>query len=460
VRFKPYNHQLEGRDFIIDRDGVGALFYDMGLGKTLTALMIFSKLRYNCKMFVVCPNTIIEPAWCNDIRNFTDYRVWNMRKKEPSKWEIAVINYEAFISSRGKNLLHHIYTNRAFVVFDESSRLKNYKSKTVKLVLKHKREYDHVLIMSGTPAPNCETEYFAQMQVLNTGVFHHYYQIFLNEYFCMERNSQVTACGHRPGELMKFGWKIVLRKDKRDEFYDKIGRHSLFKKKEDCLDLPEKVCVVRNISFSSEERKIYAQMLNECIAYINHEAVVGDNVLKRLMKLRQITSGFAIDSEGKSVDLKPISSKQKELLNVLEELGNNQVIIWGNFRHEIEKINKILGDKSRILYGGTPSNERDSIVQGFKNGDYQYLIANPQTAGHGLTFTNCNYEIFYSMTYSYEYYEQARDRIHRIGQTNKCSYIHLLVERSIDFTMYNVVQRKGKKQDMIYQFFKDNKIKR
>ena len=114
--------------------------------------------------------------------------------------------------------------------------------------------------------------------------------------------------------------------------------------------------------------------------------------------------------------------------------------------------NDILTEESELspvsLYAET-KNKEDSINK-FKNNEARYLISHPRSGGHGLTFINCNTMIFFSLDYSYEAHSQARDRVHRIGQTNSCLYIYVIAKDSIDEELLKVLQKKQNLQDAIY----------
>ena len=87
------------------------------------------------------------------------------------------------------------------------------------------------------------------------------------------------------------------------------------------------------------------------------------------------------------------------------------------------------------------------------------LFTHPQLLGKGLTFTNCNYNIYYSLSFSYEDFKQSQDRIHRIGQTNKCTYIVLQMQNTIDEKIYSCLERKGNAVDELYLEMGLNKMK-
>ena len=90
------------------------------------------------------------------------------------------------------------------------------------------------------------------------------------------------------------------------------------------------------------------------------------------------------------------------------------------------------------------------IIRDFKDGRINLLFANPKMVGKGLTFTNCTYCVYYSLSYSYEDFKQSQDRIHRIGQGSKCTYIVLQAQDTIEERIYSCLQRKGNAVDELY----------
>ena len=121
---------------------------------------------------------------------------------------------------------------------------------------------------------------------------------------------------------------------------------------------------------------------------------------------------------------------------------------------EIRKLREALNPIGRVvtLYGGT--DDRNESINDFIAGHARFLIAHPASAAHGLTFVNCSTEIFFSLDFSWERYEQSRGRIHRAGQTKKCTYIHIIAHNTVDESILKVLKRKGQSQELIYELIK------
>lgn len=463
---KLFKHQQEAVNFAFQNAGNCALFHDPGCGKTRTSLEIFKQLKgvdTGLKLLVVCPLSLINAAWIADIMKFTTYSAAPFRELTNTVPDIVIINYESLIS---KNIYPKILTmirKYPFMcVLDESSRLKNNKSLTTKTLLTLAPLLRHRIVLSGTPMPNSELELWGQVRFVRPEAFDKSFYAFRNKYFHLSRNGETMAPlqGKMMNrmmmrEIMMKGWKYTITPFMREHIMYKIKPFTHWVKKEDALDLPERVDQVREVSMSGPEAEAYRDMKKYLVTEIGGQMIAAQAALAKILKLRECTSGFIYDENGAAHDLG--KSKLNELEDTLEELGNQQVIIFIEFKHEVETIKAMLAkkygeDQVVTLYSGT-DNRDDSIVR-FQQGKARYLVAHPKSAAHGLTFVNASTMIFYSLSYSYESYEQARNRIHRIGAKKSCLYIHLIAKNTIDEELLKVLQRKQDLQDAVYKITK------
>ncbi len=456
-----FNHQKQAVKFLLDNKGIGAIYHEIGMGKTLTILETYrqlTKINERLKLFVVCPLSLIEGAWGEDIKKFTKYHYRNLHEKRKRKqkkppFDIYIVNYEWLLHN---DLLKHVGSDQdSAIVLDESSKIKNHKAEITKRLLDINHMFKYRIIMSGTPAPNIESEYWAQMTFLNYGIFHYKFNAFKNHFFHLSRGNQVmqgqfmTRASAR--EIFSKGWQYDITDEKRKELMLRIKPHCHYADKEKCLDLPDRIDEIRDIYMQPKQSAVYNQMKKHCIAEIEGQDIIAQVALTKIMKLRQITSGFAFDDNGVARAIDGGSPKITELLNIIEQTGKKQLIIWCQFHWEIEALRQILGNCS-VLYSKVPANKRQEEIENFKNGANRFLIAHPASAGHGLTFVNCSIEVFFSLNYSWEQYEQAKGRTHRPGQTSKCVYIHLICEDTIDRIIYDVLGRKAGSQELIRKF--------
>lgn len=457
-----YKHQRKAVDFAIRSNGNCALFHDPGLGKTRTCLEVFRHHRQvhpALRLLVVCPLSLVNSAWGEDIKRFTDFTYAPFKEMNGAVPDVVVINYEALISKRYLPEILKLIRNHDFMcVLDESSRLKNNRSKTTETLLSLADKFKYRLIASGTPMPNSELELWGQIGFIQPGVLPNSFYAFRNTYFHLERSGRVMHMnGQRmtSADMRRFlstGWHYAISKENRQSLMEEIQPFTHWVRKDDALDLPEKIEQIREVILSTREQKAYDEMAEHLVTEVEGEEIAAQVALTKLMKLRQATSGFFYNREGSGVEIGN-PTKLKELEEILEELGPQPVIIWVQFRQEVEAIKRLLtekygADQVATLYAGTRDKE-DSINR-FKNDQVRYLIAHPKSAGHGLTFVNCSVMVFYSLDYSYETHAQARDRIHRIGQKNSCLYIYITARGTIDEVLLKVLQRKQNLQEAVH----------
>jgi SNF2 family DNA or RNA helicase len=246
--------------------------------------------------------------------------------------------------------------------------------------------------------------------------------------------------------------RFVLSNRLHAEFRDNLSLISHVVRKEDALDLPDQVHEKRIVELSKPEQAAYDQLKNDLVLRFADETILATSALVECMKLRQLTSGFCYGVGGVHQTGK---SKLTELKELLEEIGkNNQIIIWANFRAEISTIQAELGDCGALW---SETKDRNQVISDFQAKKTKYLVSNPQSAAHGLTFTNCNYAVYYSLNYSYEMQKQSQDRIHRIGQKNKVTYFYLLAKNSIDEIIYKAVNHKAALNTEVLSYLKNRK---
>lgn len=494
-----YKHQAEA--YILAQKQNLALFHECGCGKTLTALKIieYHRDRLGNKWrgaLVVCPLSIIESAWLEDCRRFTPHlsavNLWGRNPRERirrlnEQHDIYLVNFETF-----KTLLPEIQARALDVlVVDESSKMKSPDSQTTRALLalagvrsrgkgmKYPVEWiiPYRYILSGTPAPNDRTEYWSQITFIAPGrAFSENYYSFRGRYFV-------------PRPLGRTGinlWDYTKDPTLREEFNQRMAPWCHVVCKADAADLPEQVHEIRKVQLSMAERKSYEIFRDELVLRFASEDVLASTALAEIMKARQLTSGFCYGSKGIHQTGK---SKLKELLSLLEEIGvssghhydagkkdraettgtiaahpadsekretQKSVIIWCNFRHEMAEILQAIPSAGALWSGSV---DREKVIRGFKNGQFPILAANPQSAGHGLTFTHCCDAIYFSLNYSWELQKQSQDRIHRIGQNRKCTYYYLIAQDTIDEVIYRTVARKQRISEDVLHYLKSTKTK-
>ena len=410
-------------------EGSYGIFADTGTGKTAMGLEIATHYK---KSLILCPLSVIETAWLDDCKQFYPEKkilnVWSSSKQSRieilnQKADIYVMNYESF------KILCNEIRKSGFdcIIVDESSVMKNMTSQITSMILETIDVIPHRFVLSGCPTPNHNSEIFPQMKLVDPEIFGNNYYGFLAKYF-----HQNMADPH-----------IWYQTDEdKERYYQRLRLKSTFLRKEDCVDLPDKVFQVRQFNLSKEQEQNYTDILNDIKQHINQWSKF--EFTAKLMKLREVSSGFVINKDKSITDFD--SNKEVLLQEIISNIDDKPIIIWCQFQHEIETLAEKFGGVGLT----SKIKNRDDIIRDFKDNKIKLLFTHPQLLGKGLTFVNCTYNIYYSMSFSYEEFKQSQDRIHRIGQTNKCTYIILQAKNTIDEKIYRCLQRKENAVDELY----------
>tara|TARA_R110002095_G_C4243361_1_gene239220 strand:- start:1679 stop:3028 length:1350 start_codon:yes stop_codon:yes gene_type:complete len=420
---------------------------EMGTGKTKVCIdniaILFDKGKINAALIIV-PNGI-KRNWRNELKihlsDHINYRVavWSASPKKEEKTEIEqlsvmvddltvfIMNIEALSTKRGYDFAYSfLLRNQTLVCVDESTTIKNHSAQRTKNILKLSQHAKYKRIMTGSPVTKSPLDLFSQVQFLDPWLLDQQsYYSFRARYAVIVQRSVGTH-----------SFQHIVKYQRLDELQEKIQNFSTRILKSDCLDLPEKVYTKRVVSLTAEQVKAYTEMKKAAITFFEDNVMTAASVLTQIIRLHQITCGHFKTDDGEVKSIK--SNRIKELLEVLEET-NGKVIIWAVYRYDIQQIEKTLGDKYgkesvATYYGDTKDSIRQSIVDRFMDPDdpLRFFVGNPKTGGYGLTLTSSHTVVYYSNDYSLEIRLQSEDRAHRIGQTNKVTYVDLIAENTID----------------------------
>jgi SNF2 family DNA or RNA helicase len=230
-----------------------------------------------------------------------------------------------------------------------------------------------------------------------------------------------------------------------EELEKKLKNFSFRVKKEDCLDLPPKIYTKRIVSLTEEQEKLYEDLKLKAYTNLQGDHMTVSNVIVEIIRLHQITSGFFKGESGIITKLE--NNKMKTLFEILEE-SDQKTIIWANWIQNIEDISKEIantyGPESIVnFYGAVNSENRSKAIKEFQNNPKcRFFVANPSTGGYGLTLTAATLVIYYSNSFDAEHRLQSEERAHRIGQTQKVTYVDLITEGTVDEKIVKALKTK------------------
>lgn len=458
VKANLYKHQIRGANMALRAfgaldaktpgGGFGELF-EMGCGKTLTTIAVAGAL-YNLgkidRVLVVAPTSVCS-VWPHDLNQFATFP-WEARvllgdKKKRLKalnelenWpfkalRIAVINYE---STHRDGIFEALAAYKPdLIVCDESQRIKNPSAAQSKALHKLGDAAPFRMILSGTPVQNNAVDLYSQYRFLDPAVYGANFYAFKNRYCIMGGYGQHQIVGYR----------------NMDELVEKEHSVAYRITKEECLDLPQQTFINRYVQFTDAEQAIYEQLRKSSFLELETgENLTATTILTMYLRLMQLTGGFLTADE--STRPKQVNTaKLDALTDIVDDYvvdAGKKLVIFARFMAEIAAIENLLRLRKiqyGSIYGDVPMEERGKIVEDFQtNPDTKVFVAQIQTAGLGITLHAASTAVFYSYDYNYANYAQALARIHRIGQRLPVTYIHLVVDGSIDEKILAALENK------------------
>ena len=454
---KPYKHQLTALEKSVDEKEYG-YFMEMGTGKSKVLVdnmaILYDKGKINGAL-IIAPKGVYNNWYSQEIPTHLASHIkpkmvmWTALASKAKEKEyqtlfetgfdlhVLIMNVEAFSTKRGAEFAYKfLRSHKTLMVVDESTTIKNPTSKRTKAILILGKHAEYRRILTGSPVTKSPLDLYSQCAFLNEDLLGHIsYYSFRNRYAHMiERN---------------FGGRrvqIVGSYKRLDELEEILKEFSYRVLKEDCLDLPDKIYIKRNVELTDEQSKAYATMKSAALAALNGKLATAPHVLTQMMRLHQITCGHLKNDDGTITDLK--NNRLDDLLDLLDEI-EGKAIIWANYVHDIEHITKAIkkkyGDDSIVqYYGAINSKERQEGIKKFQdpNSQAKFFIGNPQTGGYGITLTAASNVIYYSNGYDLEKRLQSEDRAHRIGQKKSVTYVDFIAEKTVDEKIVKALRKK------------------
>jgi SNF2 family DNA or RNA helicase len=455
-RTKPYKHQLTALEKSWNKETY-AYFMEMGTGKTKVLIDNLSMLYDKGKVdgaLIVAPKGVVKTWYEQELPTHLPKHIekvtvlWqsNITKTQQEKLDklfetgsdlhILIMNVEAFSTDKGvKFASKFLNSHKVLMAIDESTTIKTPTAKRTKNIVSLGRYAKYRRIMTGSPVTKNPLDLYTQCEFLDTWLLN-----FASYYAFRNRYAEMKTL-HMHGRQIQ----VVSGFKNLSELSDKLHGFSYRVLKEDCLDLPEKIYMKRQIKLTKEQQKVYDQMKKEALAFFNGKRVTTVSALTQLMRLHQITCGHFTSDDGSTQVIK--NNRINELMEVLDEI-EGKAIIWAHYQHDIaniiKEVEKVHGPGSIVdYYGLTPQEERQDNIRKFQNGsECKFLVGTPQTGGYGITLTKANTVIYYSNGYDLEKRLQSEDRAHRIGQKKSVTYVDLICEETVDEKIVKALRKK------------------
>jgi len=446
---KPFEHQREAlkKGALLKKF---AYFMEQGTGKTKVtidnAAYLHSMNEINT-VLVIAPNSVYR-NWEDELEAHcpVDYKVQSAKTKKPlfvgNGLNYFLTNIESFSRKSGAEKVKKLideYADKMMVVIDESTTIKNHTAKRTKNLIKLTQKVKYKRILSGTPVTKSPLDLYSQCDFLNKEL------LGFNSFYTF----RARYCYLQPIPSKSTGRQIMLPLyfTNLGELEHKLDRFSYRVRKQDCLDLPDKIYQQRFVELKGSQLEVYNNLKTFARAMFKDKEATFTNKLSEIVKLHQVCCGYFVSDEGEVKDLE--NPKLDELLNIIEE-SDGKIIIWANYVKSIENIvntlQKKYGETSVVsLYGAVKVDDRKENVRKFdKDPNVRFFVGNPVTGGYGLNLVSSNTVIYFSNNYDLEVRLQSEDRAHRIKQKNKVTYIDITCKNTIEEFILKALRKKLK----------------
>ena len=414
-KHKPFKHQRKTALFFTQHKK-SFCFNEQGTGKTASAIWASDFLIQQGKVnrvLVICPLSIMDSAWRNDLFDFAPHRTVAVAHGEAKKrksiieqnTDYVIINYD------GVEIVSESIKNGGFdlIIVDEATHYKNAQTRRWKTLNKLLCDNTWLWMMTGTPAAQSPVDAYGLAKMVNPTAVPRYGSTF--------RDMVMT-------KITNFKW---IPKANATSTVHRVLQPAIRFTKDECLDLPNMTYVKRAVELIRQQKKYYEQLRKKLILDITGEQVTAVNAAVGMNKLLQISAGAVYTDDGETLEF-DIKHRYKVLKEVIDE-SSQKVLVFVPFRHAIS----ILTDKLRsdgipteIIQGNVSASTRTNIFKQFQEAlSPRVLVIQPASAAHGVTLTAANTVVWWSPVSSLETYAQANARVHRSGQKHKCTVVQL-----------------------------------
>ena len=400
--------------------------------------MHYNKVK---KVLILCPSTIMW-KWQDEIHKCSEFeaivlyhqnkekrmQLFLQKRKEPTFY---IANYEAL-----EPYFSGFYDlNFDMIIADETSRFIQTATSgrtLASIYLADKSKYR--LILTGTLIAKKPLNIWSQFRFLDLGEsFGPDFYSFRGHYF--DRDEHYGNYIFNTKYVKEFGQKIYRRCIKYTKDDVSIDLPEI---------LPEEVYKIKMGGVESTYDKIKNEVIAEIETELGNKKIKQVNILTKLIRLQQVTSGFIKDIHGKVIKLKEtpkLDSLINEIESILEE--EESCIVWCRFIPSTKIIGDALSQKKIkhiIMTGEDNAKTKDEKWKKFqKSENINVFIGQIEAGGIGIELFKLDsakdktqHTIFYEKTWVHDHMVQAAGRSHRIGQKSKVRCIHLLMENSID----------------------------
>jgi SNF2 family DNA or RNA helicase len=436
---KAFDFQKTTIDYCVEKKRAIAML-DPGLGKSKCAIDSAGHFLSSGKVgriLIVSPNRLMA-NFANEIKTHSNFDATVISGQlkdrkyllQNSHSTIHIINYD-IISKLVEDIKLNHYD---MVIFDEIHLCKSHTSIRSKAAYEIAKEIPHRIGLTGTAILNSPIDVFMIFKIIDERVFGTYITPFKSSYCVMGG----------------FFDKTIQHTRREEGFHRLIASISIrFKLRDVAPQLPPEINEEVIVDLDESTMKAYKTAKDKLMIEFKTEDREGSrnikNPLEKILRLRQIASGFTVDDEGQVVEIS--DEKISALLNIIEGI-DGKVVVFCNYRVSIDRIHSRLNKEgiSNMIFDGRtkpPGAGEVPIYNKFNNDDTKVFITQ-LSMGTGYSIPNCKYAVFFELSYSRGDYIQCRGRNLRIvgSEVGSCVYFHLMANKTIDPVILDVLKGK------------------
>lgn len=436
----------------------GLYIAPMGTGKTATALTTIGEMiedHHARHALIVAPKRVAEITWPKELTEWAHFAGLRAavcrgsperRRKTLRTWqtrEITIIGIDN-VQWLVKELLAFAQPGDGIydlLVLDETSRLRNPKSKRGKDLLKIRGNFKTVWGLTGTPRPNSELDLYMPAAIISDR------QLWPKGFYSWQRERFYTTDYN--------GWNWVIQPHWRDDTNNEFAQITLAVDENDMPELPDLNFIWDDVFLPDEAMEKYKEMERDLLVELDHRDVEAVNAGVAVGKLTQIAAGY-IYGEGGRKDVEPIHDAKLEwLAELIEDLQGEPLLVVYEHVEDIKLIEMAAGGAVPRLGSGVTDYESRRYIDGWNAGLFPVMAIHPASAGHGLNLQHGGHRIAWlSPCWSAEYWDQTIARLHRSGQTHPV-YVHVaMAVDTIDHAKRMRVFEKLSAQESLKKYLK------
>lgn len=404
-----------------------ALFIDMRLGKTILTIEYAIRKGLN-SVLVIAPKSAFN-SWERELNHegLDNFKVCMGKSKEV----FTRMMQARWVITNPQKLATWPFSKRKWdlVVVDESSRIKNARSKYFKTLMLLFSRVKHRLLLSGTPTPESVLEAVPQLLFLRGEVLGcKTYWEFLARY------------------TLKYGYERLLYKSAKMKLLDLMHNTCYFlSQKKAGVAQPckrKQILIPKN----EQQKALYRQLRNEFEMDVNGKHYETDYVLTTLLWACRVAGGI-LDGEVLN------EHKFEVLLKILDQT-KGCVVVWFRFNEELHYVHdqlSKLGISCAAYYGDVTVEERKQIERDFQKGLYKCILLQVKTGLYALDLSKADTAVYYSNSWSLEERIQSEKRISHPKKKSALTYVDILTKGWPDTTIFNALRRKDISAKMIWE---------